>query len=81
MINNPTWEQIFTNDTPYNIQLLIEVSGGTYLTNSEIASESFSLTEMLSDSTQLQFGGCNASQFRLRIRSSVADMTGKTVVV
>ena len=81
MINNPTWEQIFTADTPYNIQLLIEVSGGTYLTNTEIASESFSLTEMLSDSTQLQFGGCNASQFRLRIRSSVADMTGKTIVV
>lgn len=81
MINNTTWEDIFSADTPYNIQLLIEVSGGTYLTNTEIASESFSLTEMLSDSTQLQFGGCNASQFRLRIRSSVADMTGKTVVV
>lgn len=81
MINNATWEEIFSADTPYNMQLLIEVSGGTYLTNTEIASESFSLTEMLSDSTQLEFGGCNASQFRLRIRSSVADMTGKTIVV
>ena len=34
---------------------------------------------MLSDSTQLKFGGCNASQFRLRIRSSVQNMTGKTI--
>lgn len=75
------WEQLFTDDTPYNMQLLIEVSGGTYLTNTEIAQESFSLTEMLSDSTDLRFGGCNASQLRLRIRSSVTDTTGKTIVV
>ena len=75
------WEQLFTDDTPYNMQLLIEVSGGTYLTNTEIAQESFSLTEMLSDSTDLRFGGCNASQLRLRIKSSVTDTTGKTIVV
>lgn len=79
MIDNATWEQIFTEDTPYNIQLLIVVSGGTYLTNTEIAQESMAITEMLSDSTQLKFGGCNASQFRLRIRSSVQNMTGKTI--
>lgn len=80
MIDNPVWEEIFTNDTPYNLQLLIEVSGGTYLTNTEIASESFSLTEMLSDNSTLRFGGCNASQLKLRIRSSVKDMTNKTIV-
>lgn len=79
MIDNATWEQIFTEDSPYNIQLLIVVSGGTYLTNTEIAQESMAITEMLSDSTQLKFGGCNASQFRLRIRSSVQNMTGKTI--
>ncbi len=79
MIDNATWEQIFTEDSPYNIQLLVAVSGGTYLTNTEIAQESMSITEMLSDSTQLKFGGCNASQFRLRIRSSVQNMTGKTI--
>ena len=79
MIDNATWEQIFTEDSPYNIQLLIAVSGGTYLTNTEIAQESMAITEMLSDSTQLKFGGCNASQFRLRIRSSVQNMTGKTI--
>lgn len=77
----PTWEEIFSSQNEYNMQLLIEVSGGTYLTNTEIAQESFSLTEMLSDSTQLKFGGCNASQFRLRIRSSVQNMTGKTITV
>ena len=77
----PTWEEIFSSRDEYNMQLLIEVSGGTYLTNTEIAQESFSLTEMLSDSTQLKFGGCNASQFRLRIRSSVQNMTSKTIVV
>lgn len=81
MINNATWEQIFTADTPYNMQLLISVDNGTYLTNTEIASESFSLTEMISDSAELRFGGCNAAQFRLRIRSSVTDLTGKTLVV
>lgn len=79
MIDNATWEQIFTEDSPYNIQLLVAVSGGTYLTNTEIAQESMAITEMLSDSTQLKFGGCNASQFRLRIRSSVQNMTGKTI--
>lgn len=79
MIDNATWEQIFTEDSPYNIQLLIAVSGGTYLTNTEIAQESMAITEMLSDSTQLKFGGCNASQFRIRIRSSVQNMTGKTI--
>lgn len=77
----PTWEEKFSSRNEYNMQLLIEVSGGTYLTNTEIAQESFSLTEMLSDSTQLKFGGCNASQFRLRIRSSVQNMTGKTITV
>lgn len=77
----PTWEEIFSSRDQYNMQLLIEVSGGTYLTNTEIAQESFNLTEMLSDSTQLKFGGCNASQFKLRIRSSVQNMTGKTIVV
>ena len=77
----PTWEEIFSSRDEYNMQLLIEVSGGTYLTNTEIAQESFSLTEMLSDTTDLKFGGCNASQFRIRIRSSVQNMTGKTIVV
>lgn len=81
MINNPTWEEIFSQDTPYNMQLLITANDGTILTNTEIASESFSLTEMISDSAQLKFGGCNASQFRIRIRSSVTDLTGKILVV
>lgn len=44
MIDNATWEQIFTEDSPYNIQLLIAVSGGTYLTNTEIAQESMAIT-------------------------------------
>ena len=77
----PTWEEIFSSRDEYNMQLLIDVSGGTYLTNTEIAQESFNLSEMLSDSTQLKFGGCNASQFTLRIRSSVQNMTGKTITV
>ena len=65
----PTWEEIFSSRNEYNMQLLIEVSGGTYLTNTEIGQESFKLTEMLSDSTDLKFGGCNSAQFQLRIRS------------
>lgn len=81
MVNNATWEEIFSQDTPYNMQLLITANNGTILTNTEIASESFSLTEMISDSAQLRFGGCNASQFRIRIRSSVTDLTDKTLVV
>ena len=77
----PTWEEIFSSRDEYNMQLLIEVSGGTYLTNTEIGQESFKLTEMLSDSTDLKFGGCNSAQFQLRIRSSVTDMTGKVITV
>ena len=44
MIDNATWEQIFTEDSAYNIQLLVAVSGGTYLTNTEIAQESMAIT-------------------------------------
>ena len=81
MINNVDWEQIFSADTPYNMQLLLELSDGSYLTNTEIAQESFSLTETLNDSSELKFGGCNAACFKIRIRSSVPNTAKKKVTV
>lgn len=81
MIDNATWEEIFSADTPKNMQVLIEVSDGTYLTNTEISQESINLVEQLSDEEELRFGGCNAAIFKLRIRASVENLTNKRLTV
>ena len=59
--------------------LVIELDDGTVIDNVNIKSESMKLNEILMDSTQLQFGRCNASQFEITLASVAANIKGKVI--
>lgn len=61
-------------------QLKIEYDGGT-ITNSELYSESFELTEGLCSETNLKFGTCEASVLKLKIANVVDTLKGKWLTV
>ena len=61
-------------------QLKIEYDGGT-ITNSELYSEGFELTESLCSETNLKFGLCEASALKLKIANVVEPLKGKWLTV
>ena len=61
-------------------QLRIAFSGGT-ITNRELYSEQFSLTEGISSGNTLAFGNCEASSIKFRIRNSFESLVGKSLWV
>lgn len=61
-------------------QLKIEYDGGT-ITNSELYSESFELTESLCSETNLKFGACEASVLKFKVANVVDSLKGKWLTV
>ena len=61
-------------------QLKIEYDGGT-ITNSELYSEGFELTESLCSETNLKFGTCEASVLKFKIANVVESLKGKWLTV
>lgn len=59
--------------------LVIELDDGTTIDNMNIKSESMKLNEILMDSTQLQFGRCNSSQFSVTLADIASNIKGKTI--
>ena len=61
-------------------QLKITFNGGV-ITNSEIPSEQFELTESLSSDSQLMFGSCEASEIKFRIYNVFLPLKDKWLTV
>lgn len=61
-------------------QLKIKYDGGT-ITNSELYSEGFELTESLCSETNLKFGTCEASVLKFKIANVVEPLKGKWLTV
>ena len=61
-------------------QLKIEYDGGV-ITNNELYSESFELTESLCSETNLKFGTCEASVLKFKIANVVEPLKGKWLTV
>lgn len=61
-------------------QLKIEYDGGV-ITNNELYSESFELTESLCSETNLKFGTCEASVLKFKIANVVESLKGKWLTV
>lgn len=61
-------------------QLKIKYDGGT-ITNSELYSEGFELTESLCSETNLKFGTCEASALKFKIANVVEPLKGKWLTV
>ena len=61
-------------------QLKIKYDGGV-ITNNELYSESFELTESLCSETNLKFGTCEASVLKFKIANVVESLKGKWLTV
>ena len=61
-------------------QLKIEYDGGV-ITNNELYSESFELTESLCSETNLKFGTCEASVLKFKVANVVEPLKGKWLTV
>lgn len=61
-------------------QLQIAFSGGT-ITNKELYSEQFSMTESISSGNVLSFGNCEASSVKFRIRNLFDSLVGQSLSV
>ena len=61
-------------------QMIIAFDGGE-LTNSELYSESFELTESLCSETELRFGSCEASAIKFTIANMVDSLVNKVLTV
>lgn len=82
MINDPTYEQIFSDGNSYNIQYVIASLPSEdrnhgwfylprdYILNEDIANESFNLLESLTDGEGLRLGGCIVSEINTKVRVS-----------
>jgi len=72
-------EQLYRQDS-IDKQLKIEFDSGT-ITNSDIPSEQFELTESLTSESQLVFGSCEASEIKFRIYNVFLPLKDKWLTV
>lgn len=72
-------ENLFEQDS-VNKQLVIELSGGTTLTNADIVSESLKLQESICSEQNLTFGSCEASVISFQT-VCLEDLVGQTMNV
>lgn len=70
---------LYTGET-VDKQLQITFDGGT-ITNTEIPSEQFELTESLTSESQLVFGSCEASEIKFRIYNVFTPLKDKWLTV
>lgn len=78
MVNYADIELFSEDSLPKN---LIITYDNVTLTNSDIVSESFELTEILCPDENITLGSCNASQVKFRIGYIAQSLIGKTITV
>ena len=69
------------NDTSVSKKMRIECSDGSVLNEEDWKGESAELTERLCSESELSFGRCEASTFKLRVRERVVPLAGKKITV
>ena len=80
MIDNATFENVFSSGNDYNIQFVIacyrgNYQHGTYLTNEDIGQESYSLLESISDGEGFRLGLADASEINLQIKYTQSNIS------
>ena len=70
----------YFQDDAVDKQLKIEYDGGM-ITNEELHSEEFELTERLCSESQLRFGSCEAATLKFKISNVVMPLKGKWITV
>lgn len=73
------YSKLFKQDSVEK-QIIIEYDGGT-ITNNELYSESFELTESLCSESQLKFGSCEAGVIKFKIANIMKPLKGKWLTV
>ena len=71
----------FYNDTSVSKKMQIECSDGSVLNEEDWKGESAELTERLCSESEISFGRCEASTFKLRVRERVVPLAGKKISV
>ena len=69
------------NDTSVSKKMQIECSDGSVLNEEDWKGESAELTERLCSESEISFGRCEASTFKLRVRERVVPLAGKKISV
>lgn len=69
------------NDTSVSKKMQIECSDGSVLNEEDWKGESAELTERLCSESEISFGRCEASTFKLRVRERVVALAGKKISV
>lgn len=82
MIDNPTWEQIFSSGTTNNKQLVLDFGDGLVYGNEHVVSESMNIKESLCSQSALTLGSCEANYFKIRMfNNNEPDLTNRTLTV
>ena len=71
----------FYNDTSVSKRMQIQCSDGSVLNEDDWKGESAELTERLCSESELSFGRCEASTFKLRVRERIIPLAGKKITV
>jgi hypothetical protein len=71
----------FYNDTSLSKRMQIQCSDGSVLNEDDWKGESAELTERLCSESELSFGRCEASTFKLRVRERIVPLAGKKITV
>ena len=71
----------FYNDTSVSKRMQIQCSDGSVLNENDWKGESAELTERLCSESELSFGRCEASTFKLRVRERIIPLAGKKITV
>ena len=69
------------NDTSVSKKMQIECNDGSVLNEEDWKGESAELTERLCSESEISFGRCEASTFKLRVRERVVPLAGKKISV
>lgn len=69
------------NDTSVSKKMQIECSDGSVLNEEDWKGESAELTERLCSESEISFGRCEASTFKLRVRERIVPLAGKKILV
>ncbi len=70
----------YQNDSVYK-KLIIQFEDGTEISNSNILSESMTLSEILFDDEQIHFGRCGISEFKVTIVNIAANLKDQEIKV
>lgn len=74
-MSNNKFKELFLKDS-VDKQLNIVFDGGK-ITNSELHSNQFELTESICSNTELRFGGCEASVIKFKVSNMFSSLKGK----